>query len=222
MIRLLLILALLFPSLSLAGQGMGPGPGVKGYSGSTPTTASFDFTAESLSDPWTNANWTIIPKTNIDDTARIISGIGANVIAPSSGDDIIIYWDTDTFSDKQYSSVKINNTSLLNDYSGPAVRVQADFSCYFVSIRDTSRIKVLKVTAGTPPTYTELGSTTTGLTIANDDVITLRVNGSTLQVLQNGVQVGVDRTDSTYSSGNVGIFWDAIASTYESWEGGEW
>lgn len=183
-------------------------------------TRTFDFTAESVTDPWTNANWTIIPKTDINDTVRIVVGSGGNALRPSSEDDLILYWDTDTFGNKQYSSVKVDDIATVNDYSGPAVRVQSGYSCYFLSIRDASRLRVYKVVSGT---YTQLGSDIS-TAVATNDVVTLKVDGYVLSAFINGSQVGSNITDagSTFASGNVGMLWDYIASSYESWEGGEW
>lgn len=214
-IPIILITILLLAGPAHAWQVVGSGVS----SGSTPVTASFDFTAESTSDPWTNSNWSVVYKTDINDTPRIKSGIGVNVVTPSSGDYLILYWDTDTFADKQYSSVKINDIVNVNDISGPAVRVQSSFSCYVLSIRDSARLRLYEYTSGS---YAQLGSDITGLTLANDDIITLKANGSTLQAFVNGSQVGTDFTDTSYSSGNVGILWDYWASSFETWGGGEW
>lgn len=187
-----------------------------------PVVRTFDFTAETAADPWTNANWAIRPRTGATDTVRIYSGT-PNHVLPSSGDDLFLYWDADTFADKQFSTVVIHSaTGAFNDHSGPAVRVQAaEYSGYYLSIRSATILRIYQMTAGTP---TLLLAITSGFTLAPGDAVTLTADGAVLSAFVNGVQVGTSVTDTgtTYLTGDVGIIWDMVAIGYRTWEGGEW
>jgi hypothetical protein len=109
------------------------------------------------------------------------------------------YWDADTFADNQYAQGAFINFAGV--FSGPAVRAAAT-RCYYAMVTSSTEIALARLDAAASSTTLQtIGS----LSISSGDLIRIEAEGSTLRVFLNGVQVGTDQTDATYSSGSAGI-----------------
>jgi pectate lyase len=134
----------------------------------------------------------------------------------SSGENLSYYsgagW---TGGADQYAEVLLNFLESGRD-GGPAVRVsgtaEANANAYIFDINDTDAaislpsssfsVALYKQVAGT---FTQIGSSVTGVSIAVNDVIRLEVQGTTLRGKINGVQV-ITGTDGALASGNPGLY----------------
>jgi hypothetical protein len=105
--------------------------------------------------------------------------------------------------------------SAGNESGGPAVRIQTG-----TGLRDGYRYNV---SSKTLTRYVAGASTvlqTMTDTVSNTAVYRLEVFGTTLRVYKNGAQLGTDVTDSSHSSGSIGVYQNALTSVFDDWEGG--
>lgn len=153
-----------------------------------------------------NASWTQIRS----DVAEIVSNA---VVLRAGGSEGAYKWDGDTFTADGYVQAKIVNAS---NYGGISFRTtgtsNANYNGY-LALTDGGAIDLQIVTNGTRAGIQGgMGS------IANGDTLKLEVVGSSLKVYVNGVQVGTTSTDSTYSSGQPGMWWlGAGATSIDNW-----
>jgi hypothetical protein len=190
----------------------------------TPATDNFNRTN---ADP-IDGSWVKAPGTSTN--AKIISnevGLSAN---PGFGIHIAYYNNTySVWPSDQYSQVRVTDLVGIDDYLGPIVRCAgAGWSpyknYYFAHIRGgfgASKTMTLgKYVDGTQTTI----STSSTITIADNDIIRLEAKGSALTVYINGISV-LTGTDSSLGAGYPGFMMkqnsaDPSNPNLDDWEGG--
>lgn len=120
----------------------------------------------------------------------------------------------------QYSKITLKTILGVSDEGpGPAVRVStAAVTAYFAQC-NTVEIKLYKVVSGS---FTQLGSDAAAA--ANNDVVEIDANGTSITVKKNGSTVIGPITDSAISTGNWGLWCAgpaASAVAFDDWEGGD-
>jgi Fibronectin type III domain len=132
------------------------------------------------------------------------------------------FWSADSFSENQYSQVKLVN---IGDFSGVIVRAKADVDEFYLGMcRDGNGYHIY---VRTPSGYTELAGAFTE-TWSPGDIIRLEASGSgpvDLTLLRNGTPV-LTYTDSTYNitggSPGIGIYSPSGSNLrVDDWEGGD-
>jgi hypothetical protein len=120
------------------------------------------------------------------------------------------------FGDDQESSVEYVATGTSDQY-GPAVRMDASAgTCYAIRASTGGTILVERWASGTNTTIID-----TGVGLSLNDVVTLRIVGTTLTTLKNGSVIDT-RTDATYSTGQPGIYgfhFGENSTRVDNWEG---
>lgn len=125
------------------------------------------------------------------------------------------FWNADTFNNDQYSQTVVDSSSRC----GPLVRGRQAGDAthdYYVALDDlvVSGATILQACVnGSRTTIVSLASVPAGHTCR------LEVQGTTLRVYDNGVQVGTDQTDSNIADGSAGVCC-AVSGTQDTWEGG--
>jgi hypothetical protein len=149
-------------------------------------------------DTFTGTNGAAI---NTSNWTTLLGGfsINSNRAKGQAGADSLAFWDADTFADDQYAEVEYTNDSGY--WGGPVVRAAATRG-YWARTENSTTITLYRIDSAVS---FNLLQTMGSLTIANGDVIRIEAEGSTIRVYQNGVQVGTDQSDATYSSGSGGI-----------------
>lgn len=106
------------------------------------------------------------------------------------------------FPNDQWAQCLIGTTSSSSDDTGfgVVVRGATSGSGYVALVNTNNKVSVGKYVTGT---YTSLSVIST--TVGNGDVLRLEVQGTTLRVFVNNVQVGTDITDAALSSGSPGL-----------------
>lgn len=91
---------------------------------------------------------------------------------------------------------------------GLMVRVQSptDASGYLCAIDNPTNITFYKVVDTGTLTFTPLGATETVPEIGSLETITFQMVGPIMEVLVNGVSLGITRTDSTFTGGQPGTY----------------
>jgi mannan endo-1,4-beta-mannosidase len=134
-------------------------------------------------------------------------------------------WRTETYNSNQYSKIKIKNSSWSVELGGPIVRFRQSGSVligYLATVIDSSTIEVYALYGTTVQQYEQLGTSITGLTLAQNDIIGLSVDGNVLTLTQNGNVIGT-RTDTNNrvpSSGAPGFMICGTTARFDDWEGG--
>lgn len=184
---------------------------------SVKTSASDDFNranSDPLSDPGGALTWSVGPggfePVKIVSNQVIPSGSGAYCGAVAA---------SPTFAADQECTVTIGTE--YPSWTGPVVRAQSgSANCYMLFVTGSLvGVELYKVTNGssTPPTITQLGSTYTISALTNGDTLTLRSVGTTLTIYKNGVALSPTVTDSTYSSGQPGLFFLNTVRSITEW-----
>lgn len=166
-----------------------------------------------------------------DNFNRADGGVGSNWTAQYGSAQIVSFtlfgnatpcllnWNADVFSVDQSSSLTALGSTGIN--GGPAVRISstgggAGYAIIAQGSGVASQITLYKLTAG--GTYTLLQ--TIAITPTTNDVFLLSVVGTTLQMFQNGVQVGTDQTDAALASGQPGFEQETIGgNNWDNWIG---
>jgi hypothetical protein len=148
--------------------------------------ASDSFTGSngaSLSGSWTNGTGAYI--------------IDSNAAVPDRGSACVIYWTADTFNDDQTAQVKV--IDLGAPYNGVGVRCATNNGYCLMAQSGTTYMG--KVVSGS---FTQIGSG--GAVVSANDVIKLKVEGTTLTPYKNGSVADIGaQTDSAFSSGSAGL-----------------
>lgn len=164
------------------------------------------------------ANWTVLTSTN---AARIVSNaVRADVL----GNDHIEYWNALSWPNNQYVSMTIVAIpSAANHGPGPMVRAATAAQTGYMLYCGSSTTAGATLWKAVNTSWTALGTRDADFTAG--DTVTLEVQGTTLVIKKNGVQVGASYTDSTISSGQAGFiitFPTAQGdSILDNWEGGD-
>lgn len=136
--------------------------------------------------------------------------------ANSTTADSLARWTADSFSSDHYAEVTIS-TSGGNHSGGPVVRGTSTTG-YAVTYNSAyDELDLARIDSITTPTYVLLQNIT-GLSLSNNDALRLEVSGTTLKVYVEGMQVGTDETDATYSSGSAGILNRATGVQLDNFE----
>jgi len=147
----------------------------------------------------------------------------------TSTPDSAMWYDPIPFPNTQYSQAALSGLSGTTSEAGLGVCVRCDtqapgtgapavtFYGAVVNAAGSNNVSIEKWVANT---YTLLAQFTQAWT--DGDVLRLSVQGSTLRVYRNGVQIGTDVVDSSITSGSPGIYHAApfTGGTIDNWEGG--
>jgi len=118
-----------------------------------------------------------------------------------------------TFTDAQYAQCEQTEFGAI----GPAVRVMTtQRSGYFFAIVSSTIARMYKIHDGT---VSQLGADYTG-TYTVGATIKLTADGSTLTPYVNDTALGT-RTDTTFTSGKVGIMSASSTNKVDNWYGGD-
>jgi len=185
--------------------------------------ATDSFNRASLGSDWTNINVSNGGSISIDSSIRVTGQYSS-----FGGDEnlaVAVWSGSGSFTNDQYSSLK-----LLNFFSnaqgasypiGVTVRASgsdASRSYYLALVKDTATMttRLCKVVSGT---LTQL-AVTTGTSWADNDVLSLECEGTSLRVYKNGTQISaLDTTDSSITTGTPGIAC-TISEYGDDWDGG--
>jgi hypothetical protein len=134
----------------------------------------------------------------------------------SSANDVA-YWNANSFSASQFSEVTLTALNGASDFPGVAVLLSGTgastqgYSC----IENTTNLYIQKISGTTNTALTS--AATTG---APGDVLRLEAApGGALTCYKNGVST-LTATDTTYTSGQPGLFLFGTVSTSKNWSGG--
>ncbi len=175
-----------------------------------PATETFTAT-NNASLPAAIANWTQV-------TGAGNLGVNTNAFYPSGTTEEACYWNADTPSDNQYAQCALTNRGGGNQaHVGPAARCSTSANSYYGVYSDAD-CQFFKQVAGT---WTQFGGNLTNPAI--NSVLRIEANGTTIRVLDDGVQIG-STTDSAIASGRLGLCGYSTAATTtcrgDTWEGG--
>lgn len=133
--------------------------------------------------------------------------ISANEATGSTGATNIGRVSSPTFSSNQESSVTIGDNGISSGM-GAVVRIQStsDASGYMLFADSTTSLTIYRIDDTGTIGFTALGASYTVSTLGVGDVLKITANGTTLAGFLNGSSIGTTRTDSTYSSGQPGIY----------------
>lgn len=162
--------------------------------------ATDDFNRASL-----GANWT-----GVDGTPTISS----NEAAGGHINGNLAYWNADTFNDAQYA--KVFNADGAAPNGGPATRV-ASLRCYCI-IATLGDVKLYRIDGD--ESYSLLQTLNASGGVFDGSLLQLDSNGATHKAYQEGVQLGTDQNDATYTSGAAGWFVYGTGPRLDTWEGG--
>ncbi len=182
------------------------------YDMTTGYTESFTGAPAALSVPWTQQR-----------TSGTVNKNGAGVgIGSVDALDLFAYWSANTFSNDQYSQVRIagglsNNTQfveLIVRASGNTDRTYNGYAFYSDGLADPWHTALDRITNGT---WTALKTFST--TFAPGDVMKISAIGTTITCYKNGVAIG-SVTDAALASGapGVGVYGNRV--TLDDWQGG--
>jgi hypothetical protein len=177
-------------------------------------TASDDFNRANNAD--LGANWT--PTVGGDDTWTIS---GNQAVVSDDTSDCSEYYSAVAFGANQFSQCTI--VAVGDDVGvgpGPAVRVGSASKSYYSITCGSIGTQLRKAVAGT---ITEID--TDGTVWVNGDVARLEINGSTITVKRNGVEIAaLTNTDGDLTTGQPGIFYSSVAAVpgaIDDWSGGD-
>jgi hypothetical protein len=153
------------------------------------------------------ANWTVAQ-------GGTSAGVTSNRLAgqESGATDGLQYWNADSFSANQYAQL-VNISPGATGYLGPAVCVASGKGIY--AYFDDSEI--YEMTGGV---RTDIGNRSSNAMTAND-LLYIEVNGTAVDVKENGVSVGTATTSLSCSSTSAGIVHYSTTNQGDDWEGGD-
>ncbi len=154
------------------------------------------------------ANWTTVAGGSFSGTGY---SIVSNAAQPTNFvSDKLVFYSAASFVNDQYAQAAVTVTGT-NAGTGPgvAVRSASDATCYRVTASKAvaNNIEVSKFT----PAFTSLGLRT--VTWVDGDVLRIEVQGTTIRVYQNGVQLGADIIDSALTGGAAGVSYSSVATS---------
>jgi hypothetical protein len=166
-----------------------------------------------LAGNWTTSNGAIALK------------ILSNQLTFASDFDASANYSATTFSNDQYSQVKLSNASGSGATGfGVTVRQSTSANTRYRVTADSAASNNIQLGKEVNNVYSNLTGWPRTATVANGDTLRLEVQGTTLRVYINGVQVGADTTDSSIASGYPGIIYSSSApsATADDWAGGDY
>ena len=154
------------------------------------------------------SNWTVTNANTINIASNNFVGTGANSVA---------YWSASPFSPVQFSQATLTALNGTTDFPGVAVLLGGSggstqgYNC----VEDTTNIFLQKITGTTNSTLTSASTTGTA-----GDVLRLEAApGGVLTCFKNGAST-LTITDTTYASGQPGLFLFGTVATSKNWSGG--
>jgi hypothetical protein len=154
------------------------------------------------------ANWTVTNNGINISSNNFVGTVGINDVA---------YWSSSLFSSSQFSQVTLTALNGTTDFPGVAVLLSGSgvstqgYNC----MENTANIFIQKISGTTNTTLTS--AATTG---AAGDILRLEAApGGVLTCFKNGVST-LTATDTTYTSGQPGLFLYGTVSTSKNWSGG--
>src|SRR6266849_1632175 len=148
-----------------------------------------------------------------DNATRANGAIGANWTLTNN----VAYWSASLFSASQFSQVTLTALNGTTDFPGVAVLLSGSgastqgYNC----VEDTTNIFIPRISGTSNTTLTS--AATTG---AAGDILRLEVApGGVLTCYKNGVST-LTTTDTTYTSGQPGLFLFGTTATSKNWSGG--
>ena len=154
------------------------------------------------------ANWTL---------ANNGINISSNNFAGTSAANDVASWSASLFSPSQFSQVTLTALNGTTDFPGVAVLLSGSGAATqgYNCIEDTTNIFLQKITGTSNSSLTSAASTG-----AAGDVLRLEAApGGVLTCYKNGVATLV-ATDSSYTSGQPGLFLFGTVATSKNWSGG--
>jgi hypothetical protein len=156
------------------------------------------------------SNWTVTNNGINISSNNFIGTVGGGVNNAA-------YWSASLFSSSQFSQVTLTALNGTSDFPGVAVLLSGSagstqgYSC----VEDTTNIFIQKITGTSNATLTS--AATTG---AIGDILRLEAApGGALTCYKNGVST-LTATDTTYASGQPGLFLFGTTATSKNWSGG--
>lgn len=184
-------------------------------SSSPPSSATDDFERTSASPmtdgssiTWTNGpgatgNMRIVNNSDADGASGVTYGC-ARVLTPTFSAD---HWAETTIAS--------GGGSVVNQ--GPCVRIASntDADCYLMVFSAATNLRLYRIADTGSIGFTTLTNVTTGSSVAAGDVLRLQIVGSTLTLFHKGTNYG-SVIDSTYSTGQPGIWSSSDSMVHES------
>lgn len=120
-----------------------------------------------------------------------------------------------TFAANQRAEVTLTFSVTV----GVVLRMQSasDASGYLIYLPNSTKLVVYKITDTGTIALTQLGADIAISAVTAGDTIGGEITGTTITVLRNGVSQGT-RTDSTYATGQPGVYIGASAATVDAYE----
>lgn len=201
--KLLTFVCLVTVVLTLTGASRRRGELMPKSSGSAPASATDTFNradsapmSTTMSDG--TSTWTSGPGAlnNCDIFSNEIRGSGG-----TSGARVL----TPTFAANQYSVVTAGTDNFA---VGPAVRLASttDADGYFAYPSSATSVTIYRIDDTGSIALTALGANVTITALTAGETLGLGISGTTLTLYTNGISTGATRTDSTYSTGQPGIY----------------
>lgn len=119
------------------------------------------------------------------------------------------HWNADAFTSDHYSQAVYRSGVV-----GPAVRLQETDNGYYTRI-STGAKRMYRFDNGTA---TELQTMDAAVGGASGEVYKMTIEGTTIKVFKNAVQIGTNQTDATYSGGASGVHVEGTGAL-DDWEG---
>jgi hypothetical protein len=154
-------------------------------------------------------------------------GVSSNQCAPVNGTAVDYSLDSAddrndvTWPNDHWAEAKVFGAGTSGGGTGFGVLVRSDgfaISRYYALVSETDTVTLTKVVANT---FTNIWIRSA--TFSPGDRLRLEVQGTTLRVYINGVQVGADTTDSALSAGNTGVLYSSslTGALLDDWAAGD-
>lgn len=215
--KLLIFVCLVAIVFILTGASRRRGELMPQSSGSTPATATDTFNranADPMSTTMSDgtSTWTVGPGA-LNNTSITSNGIGTS--GSAAGARVL----TPTFSANQISTITAGPDNFA---TGPAVRLASttDADGYMAYPSSATSITIYRIDDTGTIAFVALGANVTITALTAGETLGLGISGTTLTLYTNGVSTGATRTDSTYSTGQPGVYvgsnsrvWDAFTAS---------
>lgn len=144
---------------------------------------------------WVNGPGSTLTKMAIDTNVLTSTGSPASVVVSSP-----------SFAANQKSTITFGSGAAVT-FCGPTVHANtSNGNCYVALVDDTTHIIIYKLTDSGSIGYTSLATVVLGAALVVGDTLGLGINGTTLTVYVNGSAQGTTASDSSYTTGQPGIY----------------
>jgi len=160
------------------------------------------------------ANWSDVDSTFL---------VSSNTAIPNSyASDAVVRYSAATWPNDQYCLAAIRASGGgIGTGIGLVLRCSTSVQTYYRFVVDVTGVDIGRVVTGafTPITTR---ATTWGIVTASD-ILKCEIQGTTIRVYKNGVQLGADITDANIASGQPGLGYSSTGSDsfLDNWEGGD-